>query len=383
MGIVQPLVPRYRFPVFEALARQPGLSLTVVADLGTGKGSLGGVSRSGVFELRHSPLTRIGPFIRQDGVMEVARDPRFDVVVYEWSSRRFQLPAAVGAARRAGKGVALWGHGFGTTMPWLGNLVRRLSSSADVYIMYGPSSRDMLVRKGYPADKLFAAPNAIDQSPIREAVEFWRREDRLDMFRRERQVAGVPLLVFISRLEPEKRPEMLVEALVRVRAKHPGVVAVFIGGGSARRRLEQRADELGLSDAVRCVGAMHDEMEIAPWALSSVCLVQPEKLGLSIFHAFGYGLPVITSQDRSLQGPETEVLEHGVNGLFYRHRDVNDLATKILALVENAALRERLSAGAASAVSGHEGRDLPGMVAGLSEAIFAAAEQAGARGSGS
>jgi glycosyltransferase involved in cell wall biosynthesis len=168
---------------------------------------------------------------------------------------------------------------------------------------------------------------------------------------------------------------MLIEALVPVRAKHPGVVAVFIGDGSARRRLEQRANQLNISDAVRFVGPLYDEMEIAPWALSSLCLIQPEKLGLSIFHAFGYGLPVITSQDKSLHGAEAEVLEHGVNGLLYRPRDVDDLATKILALVEDAALRERLSASAASAVSGREGRDLPAMVAGLSAAIHVAAER--------
>jgi glycosyltransferase involved in cell wall biosynthesis len=384
VAIVQPLVPHYRVPVFESLARQPGVSLTVVADLVPAHGSLEAVDHSDAFELRHSPCKRVGPLVKQDGAVEIARDPRFDVVVFEWSSRRYQLRAAVREARRAGKGVALWGHGFGTTVPLLGGLVRnRLIGLVDVCILYGPSARDMLVRKGYPAHKLFVAPNAIDQSPIREAVRFWRKGDRLDLFRRKWQVEGVPILVFISRLEPDKRPEMLVEALSRIRTIHPDVVIIFIGDGSARRRLEQRADELGLSDAVRCVGAMHDEMEIAPWALSSICLVQPERLGLSVLHAFGYGLPVITSENRSRHGPEVEILQHSVNGLFYKHRDVQDLTIKILALLENTTLRERISANALGTVSGRGGRDLPGMVSGLSAAIHAATGRAPVPGSNS
>jgi glycosyltransferase involved in cell wall biosynthesis len=380
VAIVQPLVPHYRVPVFESLAQHPGLKLTVIADLAPTGGSLQVVDHSDAFELRHSARQRLGPFIRQGGMVAVARDPHFDVVVFEWSSRLYQLPAAMKKARRAGKGVALWGHGYGTTVPWLGDIVRnRLISLADACVLYGFSARDTLAGKGYPADKLFVAPNAIDQSPIQEAVRFWRTRGRLDRFRREHQIARVPLLAYISRLEPEKRPEMLIEALAKVRAVRPDAIAVFIGSGSAQRHLEQRANELNLSEAVRFLGPLHDEMAIAPWALSSVCLVQPEKLGLSILHAFGYGLPAITSEDSSLHLPEVEVLEHGVNGLFYRHRDVNDLTNKILTLIEDTNLRNNLSARAVRAVNSRDGRGLPVMVSGLAAAIVAAAEQAAGR----
>jgi hypothetical protein len=65
VGIVEPLVPRYRVAVFETLGRQPGLSLRVVAEWDQGKEVLR-ESAVGRLQLRHSPLTEIGPFIGQD-----------------------------------------------------------------------------------------------------------------------------------------------------------------------------------------------------------------------------------------------------------------------------------------------------------------------------
>jgi glycosyltransferase involved in cell wall biosynthesis len=272
-------------------------------------------------------------------------------------------------------------HGFGTSMPRLGSFVRnRLIELADSCVLYGPVAREALIRKGYDPEKPFVAPNALDQVQIASAAEYWTSGARLKEFRRQQGIEDRPLVLYMSRLEREKRPDMLLEALRWVRAQEQDLELVFIGGGSLQDELRTAAARSNVASAVRFLGPVYDEMRVAPWALSCLCMVQPEKLGLSILHAFGYGVPVITSGDRSSQGPEAEVLVDGVNGLFYRRGDVQDLATKILALVGDDDLARSLPRGAMEVVSGPDGRNTRAMVAGLLEAIEASATRSRERG---
>jgi glycosyltransferase involved in cell wall biosynthesis len=108
--------------------------------------------------------------------------------------------------------------------------------------------------------------------------------------------------------------------------------------------------------------------------------VHPGAIGLSIFHAFGYGLPVVTSDRVEIQMPEFETHRDGINGLLYRHGDAQDLASKLASLLAEDAVRRRMSAAALATVSGSRGRNVEGMVAGFLEAIdFAAARHGKSR----
>jgi len=115
----------------------------------------------------------------------------------------------------------------------------------------------------------------------------------------------------------------------------------FSCDGAMRPALEALARERGVADAVIFLGAIYDEPSIAPWATTAACLVHPGAIGLSIFHAFGYGLPVITSDRREIQMPEFETHRDGENGLLARHGDAADLAARIESLLADEPRRRR------------------------------------------
>lgn len=248
---------------------------------------------------------------------------------------------------------------------------------AEGCLFYGPSGRDRAIEGGLRPDRLFVAPNAIDQGPIQAAADRWRDPERRIEFLRASGFHRGPLLLYLSRLEPEKRPDMAIEALSLVRKRVPDAKLAFIGDGSQRSSLEAQARALGLEDHVRFLGALHEEDRIAPWALSASILVHPGALGLTIFHAFGYGLPVITTDAMELQMPEVEALEPGRNGLTYRHGDVADLARVCSNVVLDRELRSRLSEFARHTVLAEGGRNVAGMVAGMTHAIRSAATRTG------
>ena len=79
----------------------------------------------------------------------------------------------------------------------------------------------------------------------------------------------------------------------------------------------------------------------------------------SIIEGFMTGLPVIASD---LPGP-SEIVHHEVNGLIVKTGDVDDLATSIIRLATDRALRRRLASGArASATEFDQDRVLPVLI---------------------
>jgi glycosyltransferase involved in cell wall biosynthesis len=102
---------------------------------------------------------------------------------------------------------------------------------------------------------------------------------------------------------------------------------------------------------VHFTGAIYDEQCVAPWMLSATLFCYPRNIGLSLLHAFGYGLPVVTSDDLAGHNPEIEALKPSVNGLLYRDGDLDDIVRQWLDLMNDPALRQRLSTAASRTVT--------------------------------
>jgi glycosyltransferase involved in cell wall biosynthesis len=90
-------------------------------------------------------------------------------------------------------------------------------------------------------------------------------------------------------------------------------------------------------------------------------------------HAFGYGLPVITTDRADLQNPEIEALEPDRNGLLYRHDNLQSLAATLERLIVDGPLRARLAAEAYATAM--ERFNLQTMVDGIEQAIRFAANR--------
>ena len=378
VALCQPLIPQYRVPVYARLAASPGIDLTVWASRGA-RGSLKSAPTEGLFEVVESEVRWFGPLMWQPNSLACMRtSPPPDVVMLNWNSRALEMPIAVRRARRRGIGTVLWSHGFGTKAPLVGDLVRRsFARLADAFMLYGPTGRDKLAREGFPREKLFMAVNALDQTPIQAATAEWTADpDRLGSFRAEHGLGDDPVMLYIARLEPEKRPDLAVDALSRVVERVPARL-VLVGDGSVRGDLEAQAERLGVRNRVHFAGALYDDRDIAPWALNSKVLVHPGAIGLSIFHAFGYRLPVVTSDRVEIQMPEFETHVDGENGLLYRHGDADHLADRLLAILEDEPRRLKMADAAFEVVSGPTGRNIEGMVGGMLEAIDHAAAQHG------
>ncbi len=114
-----------------------------------------------------------------------------------------------------------------------------------------------------------------------------------------------------TRLEHNKRPQLLVEALAHARS---GVRAVLAGRGTLLDALRSEADRRGVAARLELPGFVPDDELVRLYAGARAVVYAPfdEDYGYVTLQAFYAGKPVITASD---SGGVLEWVEDGVTGL--------------------------------------------------------------------
>ena len=178
---------------------------------------------------------------------------------------------------------------------------------------------------GIPRRKVVVIPNGVDIC----------RFDHLPTRREARAKLGLPsdqvLVGTVARLNPVKRVDVLLQAMVYLHSAH----AVIVGGGDEQAKLEALARQLGLSGRVSFVGQQRD---VAPWlAALDVFVLSSDWEGMpnAVLEAQACGLPVVATR----VGGVPEVVVDDVTGLLVPPGDPNTLAEAIATLLHNPDLR--------------------------------------------
>jgi glycosyltransferase involved in cell wall biosynthesis len=158
-----------------------------------------------------------------------------------------------------------------------------------------------------PESKIHVIPNGVAGGRFQRPVD-------VAATRRAYDVGPVdPLVVFSGRMEWQKGPDFLLEAMPAVLRAHPRAHLVYVGDGSMRPGLETRARQLGIGHAVRFPGR-RSEAEIAALyqACDTVCVPsRNEPFGIVILEAWCAGKPVVVTE----HGGSAEIVHHEHSGL--------------------------------------------------------------------
>jgi glycosyltransferase involved in cell wall biosynthesis len=144
----------------------------------------------------------------------------------------------------------------------------------------------------------------------------------------------------VSRLEPLKRIDLILQALATPAAR--GVRCVIAGIGSAEDALRAQASSLGLNDRVTFAGRVSDDQLLDYLArCRAVCFVPlREDYGFVTVEAFASQKAVVTVTD---SGGPAELVMDGVNGRITAP-DPTALGLALAELAADPALAERLGA---------------------------------------
>ncbi len=193
-----------------------------------------------------------------------------------------------------------------------------------------------------PEQKVEVVPNAVD-------AEEFRMEVDPDKVRKEYGLSGGPLVLFPGRLEYQKGPDLLVEAIPRVLERRGEARFVFTGAGSMKEGLERRVRELGIGHAVRFAGflPLRKYIELLN-ACDVVCIPsRNEPFGIVLLEAWAAGKPVVATEVGGL----SENMENLVEGVKVQTQP-ESIAWGINYLLDSPSERERMVRNAREKVKG-------------------------------
>jgi D-inositol-3-phosphate glycosyltransferase len=172
--------------------------------------------------------------------------------------------------------------------------------------------------------------------------------------RRELGLFGRRVILYAGRLERLKGADTLLQAMAEV-ARQPhlaDVVTLVVGedsgdgrsqaghSGGERGRLVAMASALGIGDRVRFLGAAGPQRLADLYALADICVVpsHTETFGLVALEAQASGTPVVAAAVGGL----VDIVADGVTGYLVDGRDAETFAARIIALLGDARLRQRM-----------------------------------------
>ena len=217
---------------------------------------------------------------------------------------------------------------FGVINTWA---LRRL----DYRIGVSDAMVDLLISRGFPADRFYAIYNGIDFTPAPV------QGDRLPYLRslgadvdEDSVVVGIA-----ARLNPVKDMSTLIRGFARARASCGHLRLVIAGDGEEREKLGALARELGVEPFVTFAGWISGGMDRFYSALDVNVLTS---LSETFSYALTEGARFHLATVSTAVGGIPYLIDHGVNGFLFEPRDDAALGEHLAALGNNPALRRRL-----------------------------------------
>jgi glycosyltransferase involved in cell wall biosynthesis len=344
--VLTEIIAPYRIPVFNALAQHPEIDLRVIflaeTDPSIRQWRIYSDEIQFSYEVLPSWRTRLGKYnlLLNQKVADRLRTLHPDVIVCggynylaSWQALRW--------ARRNGVPFLLWcestdkDHRAGHSL--VESLKKNFFDICDGFIVPGTSAREYVSRMGAAAERIFAAPNAVDNY----LFAFAAKSARMNALR-VRGELDLPsrYFLFVGRLVRTKGVFDLLEAYRGLNENIRSQIGlIFAGEGPLRAELDAMARTI-YPGSVRFPGFVQRD-ELASYYGLAECLVFPthsDPWGLVVNEAMACGLPVICGH---AAGCAADLIRS--NGRLVAARNVFQLASAMQEIASDTALRLKMS----------------------------------------
>lgn len=218
------------------------------------------------------------------------------------------------------KRVYWWSQGKRFKQGFFGKRFRYLFYKySDGVFLYSKQGKENFIAEGLPEEKLHVINNCLnyeDYGWLNYPLDIKDKNE----FR----------ILYTGRLSRRKKINVLIEAFRLIKDK--GIENVYldiVGDGDQLMTLKKYAEQTSIDSFVNFHGAKYGE-DVHRYFLNADLVVCPGAIGLSIVHAFSFGIPVITGKGDEAHSSELELLKQGQNGDYFELDNAESLAEKII-----------------------------------------------------
>jgi glycosyltransferase involved in cell wall biosynthesis len=273
----------------------------------------------------------------ENSVEHVVKLAKFDIIhAHDWLT----FKAGLRAKQHSNKPLILHVHsvesdraagGFGN--PLAREIEYMSMMLADRVIAVSAHTKEAVIREyGVPANKIDIVHNSIDRHMV-EPLD----GDTAYSYLAAMKSSGYRVVVSIGRLTIQKGLTNFLRAAKEVIARSPKTLFLIVGSGDQERELIELAAALGISQNVIFTGFLRGKRWRDAYAIGDLFVMPSvsEPFGLTPLEAISYGTPALISK----QSGVSEVL---LNCLKVDYWDINEMANKITAVVQNDSLKDEL-----------------------------------------
>lgn len=274
----------------------------------------------------------------EEAVGRIVQLAEFDVIhAHDWLTCR----AGIRAKSMSGKPLIVHMHSIESDRagkPHAGNpVVREIENLAlllaDHVIAVSQHTKDGIMREyGIPGDKIEVVHNSIDPTDLTplDPENAYRYLDVMKSL-------GYRVVLYVGRLTIQKGVTNLLRAFAKAAEHAPKTFLLIVGSGDQYHELVMLAAELGIGDKVLFAEFQRGKNWRDAFAVGDLFVMPSvsEPFGITPLEAIGYGTPALISK----QSGVAEVL---VNALRVDFWDIDEMANKIAAVVQNDPLRDEL-----------------------------------------
>ncbi len=283
------------------------------------------------------------------GISRYLKEQQFDALWVHGYAHHANL-RALAIAKHLGIKTLLRGeshlssHQRSPTKEWLRRRVLpRLFNVIDGFLAIGTLNREYYLHYGVSHQKIFFMPYAVDNMFFQETIE--KATLNRETFRQDLGLEpGHAVILFASKFQRRKRPMDLLDAysrmLVELKKEVPDPYLLFVGEGEEGSKLKGAIEERGLTN-VKIVG-FRNQTELPRFYDLCDVFVLPsefEPWGLVVNEVMNAGKPVFVSDK---VGAAPDLVKDGRNGYVFSVGDVSTLAKRLVEVMINPALANRM-----------------------------------------
>lgn len=211
----------------------------------------------------------------------------------------------------------------------------------DHFLYVGKYNKEYYKYYGVSEEKLVFTPHAVDNDRFRNIynqIYFYKDEIKKELGLTVDSV----IILFCGLLIDKKRPMDLLLSYEKIKKMCLGknISLVYVGDGFLKGKMQNYIKEKQIEDVV--FAGFVNQSEITKYYSVADIFVLPstigETWGLVVNEAMNFGLPIIVSDMVGCSGD----LVDG-NGFIFKTGDLDDLIKKLIVLIENKELREKMS----------------------------------------
>jgi glycosyltransferase involved in cell wall biosynthesis len=160
-------------------------------------------------------------------------------------------------------------------------------------------------------------------------------------FRMQARTTKQQTMLFVGRLDKDKNVMLLIEAAAHIKKRLPDFKMLLVGNGAERKKLESRAQKLGVTDNIVFLGRVDDATLVKLYHQADLFVLPSliELEGMVVLEAMACAKPLLISNS---QTSASRFFVKG-NGLLFNPHNARDLAKKAVLLLTDDALRKRMA----------------------------------------